>query len=287
MGFVLSNRGFCQTGSLATQGDSIKSVKRSFGKVASSFLSNNIYLGRKNDAVQSYITTGVGYYHKSGLYISAAASYIPNKGFQRFDMKELSVGYEYNGEKFNGAANVVKYFYGDSSSTINSAINTMIGLAANYDFKIFTLGTTVDFNFVSKTDAVLNVSLSYPFYLSNDKLGITPALNLYAGSQNFYQAYYQPSKSGGGSPASRGKGRSRSGSGNNSGTVQILDYNKFKIMDYELSLPIEYTVKHVTFNLKPVYIIPVNPSTFVENNVIVKEDITNSFIIEVGVSYKF
>jgi hypothetical protein len=57
-------------------------------------------------------------------------------------------------------------------------------------------------------------------------------------------------------------------------------------MDYEVSLPLEYTIKHFTFTAKSVYIIPVNPATLVEDNVTVKEHLNNSFLVEAGISFR-
>jgi len=57
-------------------------------------------------------------------------------------------------------------------------------------------------------------------------------------------------------------------------------------MDYEISVPLELTAKQFIFNLKPVYIMPVNAVTLVEDNVTVKETLKNSFLLEMGISYK-
>nr|WP_294898107.1 hypothetical protein [uncultured Pedobacter sp.] len=274
--------------------------KHSFFRLATAYLSNNAYMGRQSETVQSYITPSIGFYHKSGLFINAATSYIPNNGYQQFDMKELNEGYEISKGNFYGSATATQFFFNDSSTVVNSAINSMVGLSSSYDFNFITASASVDFNFLSRTDAVVEAGLSHSFSVADDKLSISPAVNLFAGTQNFYQAYYKPFNGSKSSAASRsarissskgkstGKGKGTTqNTTTSSNTIEVQNYNQFKVMDCELSVNEEYEYKNFMFSLSPVYVIPVNPSSLVVNNVIVPETLKHIFKVEMGVCYKF
>lgn len=281
------------------QTDSLTKKRSSF-RLATAYLSNNSYMGRQSETVQSYITPSIGYYHKSGLFINAAASYIPNDGYQKFDMKELNEGYEISKGNFYGSATATQFFFNDSSTVVNSAINSMVGLSSSYDFNFITASASVGFNFFSRTDAVVEAGLSHSFSIAHDKLSISPSVNLFAGTQNFYQAYYKPFNGSKSSAASR-SGKISSSKGKSTGkdkgttqntttssnTITVQNYNQFKVMDCELSVNEEYKYKNFMFSLSPVYVIPLNPSPLIVNNVIVPQTLKNIFKVEMGVGYKF
>lgn len=275
--------------------------EKSVFKISTSYLSNSVYQGRQSEDLLSLINTGVGYYHKSGFYISGSFTYIPNVGYQQIDRKDISIGYNYNGEKLGVSAYLAKYGYNDSSSEINAAIHTSAGVGINYNLDYVTLGAAADFNLASKTDIVLNANLSQPFSLANDNLLITPMINMNAGTENFYQSYFSPKKNGGTSASTRAAIKAAKHKRNNTtapptttntnyttaSEVTILNSSAFKIMDYEIGVPIEYRLNKFLLSFTPTYIIPVNPSTISYKNVTTTEVLKNAFVVELGVSFTF
>ena len=129
--------GSAQTDSLAIKKDSTRANRHSFVKAGLGFVSNNIYLGRKDIATQSGIVPSLGYYHKSGLFVAAAASYIPNTGYQRFDMKMISAGFEHDGEKFSWSAAVSKYAFNDSAYKSFSFLEIELTLSNRFSKEAF------------------------------------------------------------------------------------------------------------------------------------------------------
>ncbi len=271
-------------------------------KISTNYLSNNVYQGRQSDELLSLITTGVEYYHKSGFFINGSFTYIPNVGYQQIDRKELKVGYNYSGDKLNIATYLARYFYNDSSSEINAAVGSSAGIGASYDFNYLTIGGAADFNFLTKTDIVLNANLGHSFYLANDKLLILPVINMNAGTENFYQSYFTPQKSGGTTAATRAATKAakhrRNPTSNTTTTtpanntsaaskITILNSNEFKIMDYEIGLPIEYKLNKFMLSFTPTYILPVHPASISYNNVTTTEVLKNTFVVELGVSFTF
>ena len=267
-------------------------------KLSSSFISNCIYQGRETEELQSLLIAGAGYYHKSGLFISGSMSYIPNPGFNKIDRKELTAGYEFYGDKLNVGAYFSKYNYNDSSSEINAAINSSAGISSSYNFNLLTLGAAADFNFLTKTDIVLNANVSHPFYLANNKLHINPIINMNCGTENFYQSYFSPNTKNGTSAATRAatkSGKHRGSTANNTPinntstgtTVTVLNANAFNILDYEFSVPMELKINKFMLSINPIFILPVNAATITYNNVTTKEILKNAFVIEAGISYTF
>jgi len=58
-------------------------------------------------------------------------------------------------------------------------------------------------------------------------------------------------------------------------------------LDYELSVPVGYTLNKFRFSFTPVYAMPVNAATITNGQNTYKEDLSNSFFWSLGVSYKF
>jgi hypothetical protein len=72
--------------------------------------------------------------------------------------------------------------------------------------------------------------------------------------------------------------------------------SQFKMLDYEFTLPVNYTIKKFTFNFTPTYAIPVHPdvvdiTTQIANQPpktrTVTEKLGNSFYWQAGVTLKF
>ncbi|MBS1562866.1 MAG: hypothetical protein JST39_00700, partial [Bacteroidetes bacterium] len=71
----------------------------------------------------------------------------------------------------------------------------------------------------------------------------------------------------------------------------------FKLLDYELSIPLDYTVKKCTFSFIPAFAIPVNPAVVTVNvkasaasatvSKTSTEKLDNSFFATFQLSYKF
>jgi hypothetical protein len=113
---------------------------------------------------------------------------------------------------------------------------------------------------------------------------ITPSFLLNGSTRNFYGSFY---------------GNRKLKKGNGPGvtvTASVLDASKFKIMDYELSMPFSYTVKKFTLGFTPTYSIPVNAAvvTIVTKPPIgpavtrtVTEKLENTFYFSVEAAIKF
>src|SRR5574338_515120 len=263
--------------SLLAQTTASSDKKKSYGQIGVKYLSDNIYLGRRDSTVTPYITPSLGYFNKAGFYFSGSLSYLPISGESRIDVVTLEGGYDFSiKDKFYAGFYAGKYFYNSESFAVKSAINTGLGFYAEYDFGVVSLNTGLDGDLGSSSDIVWNGGLSHEFSVADDKLEITPTAKFNAGTQNYYNRYFSSGKASVSGAVSHSKGHGRGNSNVppvvtvTDSTEHILSASQFKLLDMELSVPIEYSTKHFKLNFNPVYIVPYNPSTLEVNQKLIK-----------------
>lgn len=282
----------------AAESDSIV-VKKSNLAVGLRYLSNNVYLGRIDSANIMYLVPTIGYYHKSGLHIGASLNYQLDAGINKVDAISFEGGYEFNiGDKFNAGLTAEKYFYDMNSISLNSVNDYAVGSNFAYDFSIVSLSAAAALAFNNKTDIITQIGLTKSFEIN--KFAIEPAFRLNAGTQNYYNAYLVAGKShltgnkghgkGLGSIKSNGKGTTGTTTTTTttatSYTVQAA--SSYKVLDYEISVPISYNVHNFKFDLIPTYSIPVNAASILSSTgTVEKENISNHFVMQLEVTYKF
>jgi hypothetical protein len=283
----------------AAEPDSII-VKKSNFVAGLSYLSNNVYLGRIDSSNIMYLVPSIAYYHKSGLHVGASLNYQLDAGITKVDAISFEGGYEFSiGPKFNAGLTAEKYFYDMNSISLNSVNDFAIGSNFAYDFSIVSLNASAALAFNDKTDIITQIGLTKSFEIN--KFAIEPALRLNAGTQNYYNAYLVAGKShltgnnghgkGLGSVKSTGKGNT--GTTTTTTTTSATTYtvqaaSSYKVLDYEISAPISYSVHNFKFNLIPTYDIPVNAASILSSTgTLEKENISNHFVMQLEVTYKF
>jgi hypothetical protein len=262
---------------------------KSYFQASLTFLSNNVYLGRKDTAATPYITPMFGYCHKSGLYLNASASYLPIAGESRIDLVTIEGGYAFKAGKFDGQASGAKFWYNSASYNVRSELKGSISFFGAYDFGFIKPTLTPALTIGNKLDFALTMGLEHIFYFAHDAFDITPTINANASTQNYYNSYYNARKF-----SVKRKGANVIVKGYRSG--EVLNAGQFKILDYEFTLPINYTVKKFTLNFSPVYAVPVNAAivavTTKKGNQApttktATEKLSNSFFFQAGITCKF
>jgi hypothetical protein len=268
--------------------DSLLKPAKSYFQAGISYLSNNVYMGRKDTVSIPYITATAGYYHKSGLYINTSASYLPNANPGRIDLFTIEGGYNFKAGKFEGQANADKFFYSSESNNVKAELKGSLSFFGSYDFGFIKPTITPALNIGNKLDFALTVGLEHTFYADNDALDITPAINANGSTQNYYNSYYKERK------FRIKKNGVIVPKASISGAVD--DAAAFKILDYEFTIPVNYTIKKFTFNFTPVYAVPVHPAMVTITTQVANlapkirtgaEKVSNSFFWQAGVTYKF
>ena len=276
--FVLLNfSAFCIITAQETKVDSKKETKNpSYFKFSTSYLTNAVYNGRKDSIALPYITPSLGYFDKSGFYISASLSYLVSSAASRVDLVSATAGYDFDiSKQVSGGIYASKDFYTSSSTSVKSETQGSVGGNLSYDPGFLTFSGSFNLLLSSQADVSLGASIAHSFSLEDGEnaWSISPTLAASLGTQNYYQAYLKT------------KTRKKSG---NTGTVQVQQ-NKFGVLDYELSIPVSYDAKRWGLCVTPTYAIPQNPASYTSpgGNVFIMEKLENVFYAEFGVYVKF
>ncbi len=226
--------------------------KRSYFQGGLSYLSDNVYLGRRDSARIPYAMPTVGYYHRSGLYAAATLGYAIVPGSSHIDMVSLEAGYMLTAGNFDGQLSASKFYYSSQSYSIRSDISANIVVDAGYDLHFIKPTFEATFNFSGQTDYILTWGLQHTFYAAHDALDITPTVLVNSGTQNYYNSYYKNRK--------YSRTRKNGAIVNGTITATVVDPSAFKVLDYEAAMPINFTLGKLTLNFTPTLAIPVNPA---------------------------
>ena len=295
---LFSNNIFAQKDSAT--GDS----KKSYFKFNLNYLSNAIYSGRKDSATVPYLRPSIGYYDKSGFFISSELSLLVSSDEpKRIDLISLESGYNFSiTKKMDAGLYASKFFYSNASFAVGSELKGLAGIYLGYNPGAIAINIGGDLLFSTNTDLNASVAISHEFESGeeNNRWTFNPTAQLNAGTQYFNKAYYEfrkfnftTSNSGSGSNGSgkgKGRGHSNSSNGGTTNTVKTLTFtngNRFTILDYEFSFPINYDTKRWGLFGLPVVAVPVNAATYTLDNTIQKEKLSTAFFVEIGAYIKF
>ncbi|WP_372792438.1 hypothetical protein [Lutibacter sp.] len=263
------------------------SQNNSYFSVAINYISDAVFMGRKDSISAPYLYPSITYHHKSGFYTKGSLSYLTKSDEGRIDLYLLTAGIDFNVKNFYGDISATKYFFNDNSYTVLSQVEADITASLLYDFKIVnvSLAASSYFSNNNNTDFFLSSEISHDFITSDKSFQVSPTAGIYLGSQNFYEEYYIYNRFG-----------SRSGQGHGSGStttiettteVVIQESENFDIMAIEFSLPMWYTNNSFTFSFLPTLAIPQNEATLAVDGEVFKEELDETFYWMVGINYKF
>ena len=263
--------------------------KKSYWQAGINYLSDNVYLGRKDSVKIPYISPSIGYYDKSGLYLNGSLSYLPSAGNSRIDMVSLEAGYSFIVNNFEGQIAADKTFYSSKSTNVRSEVKGSVSSTLGYNFGFIKPTLQGEISFGKNTDYALGLGLEHTFYLADDKIDITPEASANFSTQNFYGSYYNRRRYTG------KRKRKSTGILYYDISADVSNVAKFKLLDYEFSLPINYTLGKFVFNFTPSFAVPMNPadvtlhfkpSTGTPFSRTFKEKLANSFFFQAGVTFQ-
>lgn len=257
-------------------------VGKSELRIGVRYSSDYYYMGRADSAAAPYLSPSIGYYHKSGLSIRTSLSYLTASGEERIDLYTLSGGYDYYGKKVAAGLSVSEYFFNDLSYAVQAEMSTYLNAYAGYDFSAFMLYADASLGFSEETDIFLGAEINRTFYVVKNKLRITPAVYINAGTQKYYSEYYNMRSAQTGT--GKGKGGKQSVPVQD---AQILESEKFQVLDYEADLQVSYKIRNVRFFISTTWTFPVNPATIVTDTGAVEEALKNGFYWSSGVRLTF
>jgi len=228
-------------------------------KFGLSYISNSVFMGRSDTVTTPVIVPQVKYTLKQGIYFSGSLDFLPNKKNKKLDGGDLSAGYDFDiTDDLSGSASYAKLFYSTTSTQIAAAISSTFNVNFNYDIAdVISPSVSADYNLNKQgigNDFFLNVGLTHDFisvgiFGEKDILLISPTITVNAGSQNFYDAYLTKKKL---------KNAKRNAAQNALLTKYINQLSQFALLDYEISVPLEYKTGHFIFQVTPTYAIVEN-----------------------------
>lgn len=226
----------------------------SYFKFTSSYLTNSVYYGRKDSLALPYLTSSIGYYDKSGFYISGSLSYLNSQNEKGIDYSAIDLGYSFTaGNQFSGDVYANKSWYNQSSTNIKSDIKGSIGTAFSYDLNVFQINAGVDLTFAGKTDISLNLGASHSFVFGpeDNQFSIEPSFTTNWSSLHSYEGYVNRK-------AVKRPGAFLPGGASVTATTTVQN-NKITLLNYEVWVPFTYSTKKFGLTFTPTMSIPKNP----------------------------
>lgn len=265
------------------QVDDKKVTEGSEWRAGIQYTSDYYYMGRADSAAAPYLSPSIAYYHKSGVSLRSSLSYLTASGEGRVDLFTLSVGYDYFGEKVATGISVAEYIFSEESYAIQAEMSTYLNAYVGYDFSVFMLYADASLGFSEGTDVFTSAEINRTFYAIKNKLRITPAVYINAGSQQYYNEYYTQRSTTTGSGKGKGKGATQP----SPQSVRLLESDRFQVLDYEADVQVSYSIRNIRIFVTPTWTFPVNPSTVVSDQGTYEEDLKNGFYWTSGVRFTF
>lgn len=255
----------------------------SYFSTSINYISDAIFMGRKDSIAAPYLYPSISYHHKSGFYGKGSFSYLTEPDQSRIDLYLITAGFDFTKNKLSGDFSATKYFFNNDSYNVISEVTADLSASLTYDFSIINLSVAASnyFSNNENSDFFLASEISHDFLTSNNKFQISPTAGIYFGSQNFYEAYYINS---------RIRNRKNDDSGNTTEIITevvIEESESFNLMAVEVSLPMWYSIKPVTISFLPILAFPQHEATIINNDTVVKEELDDVFYWMIGISYKF
>lgn len=247
-----------KTFSIAPVKDSLETGNiKSYFQVGASYINDNVYLGRKDSVALPYFTPVLGYYAKSGFYTEASAGFLSSASGSRLDLVSLAMGYSFTAGNYDGQFTASKFFYSSQSTSVKSEVKASLEYFSTYDLGFVRPMLLTTFNIGNKLDFAAAPGLDHSFTMMKEKLEITPTFIANASTQNYYSDYYKKRRY---NPKRQTK---LPPNGIESISGEVLNASSFKVLDYEFSLPLKYSLGKCTVSFTPVYAIPVHPAEVV------------------------
>ncbi len=273
-----------QTDAIRTSDDN---KKTSYLSTSLNYISDAVFMGRKDSISAPYLYPTVSYHHKSGFYGSGSFSFLTKSNENRIDLFLVTAGYDFTKNSLSGDFSVTKYFFNQDSYNVISEVEADVTSNLRYDFgNVVNLAVNASLYFSdnSSLDFFLSPEMSHDFLTADQKFQLTPTVGVNFGTQNFYEEYYANNRLGnGGRDQVQGSG----GTAQTTSVINIQESGQFNMMAIELSLPMWYSYKQLTFSFLPMLVFPQNPATITADNVVIEEDLKDTFYWMAGINYLF
>lgn len=252
------------------------------------YQSNDVNNGRKDSTVIPTITPKISYIFESGFEIDLSVGYNVHEPSPAVNQYTLDGSYSFNPGNYSGSVTLSGFIYSKNSGSVTSEQRGSLAYSSSYSFSFIQPSVNLTWTFGNHIpDYQVSPALQQQFNIGN--LNITPTITMNAATQNSYNSYYQNRRFNVPRPDEPPLPDSVSISG------EVLNADKFQVLDYEFSAPVNFTAGNWTFNFTPTYAMPLNPADIkatvqtphTTTNYTYKEKLTNTFYWQIGVTYDF
>lgn len=210
------------------------------------------------------------------LYVNAAPVFVSNSQQQlAYAGTVTTAGYQNVGTKWITSVYLTKPFYEASSKLVQSALKAQTGASVTLQNNWLNLTAGGDVKFSDKVDYGATAGVDHVIRIQANKAVfiVDPALNIYAGTQNFQRSYYKKTKA----------GFLLFPSANQQVTENV---SRFSVLAYEVSVPLIYAKGKMMLLATPSYLLPQNLIT-VPNRPDLSERGENLFYATLTAKYSF
>lgn len=219
-------------------------IKKATLTAAVLYNSNVSYYGQSTNEKLPYVLVNATLRLSSGLYFSVGSYKLLNYG-SGLSETDLGVGFEHDfSDKLKVGAAFTHSFFPANSPLLRAANDNNLNFSTTYALPYFKSAFSIDYAFGQQNDVFLSLNNSKEIILGsffNEKniFYIEPALELVAGTMNFYDTYTIAK---GKRDQSKGKASTFPG---NSGSATISTTNVesrgFNLLSYNFKLPLSFS----------------------------------------------
>ncbi len=250
--------------------------------------SNDVNNGRKDSTRIPLITPKISYIFKSGFQVDLSVGYNTHEPSPQVNQYTFDGSYSFNPGNYSGSVTLSGFVYSKSSGSVTAEQKGSLAYSNSYSFSFIQPSVALTWTFGNHIpDYQASPALSQQFNIGN--LNITPTVTMNAATQNSYNSYYQNRRFTIPRPDKPPLPANVTLSG------EVLNSDKFQILDYEFSAPVGFTAGNWSFNFTPTYALPINPADIkatlqINNNIYnftYKEKLPNTFYWQLGATYDF
>lgn len=223
-------------------------------KLGLSYINNDVFYGRGDTVSTPTVIPLIKYTFASGIYLMADLNYVTNRKKNKLDGGSIGAGYDFTiADGLEGGASFTKLFYNGNSTQVSSANRANFNINLNYDIAgIITPSVSFDHDINRggvSDDNYINIGLSHDIevehvFADDDNLTISPTIEMNSGTQNFYTDYVDRRVT---------RSKKLTAAQNTQLAAEQAELAKYRLLDYEFSMPVEYQSGRVIINFTPTY----------------------------------
>jgi len=240
-------------------------IRKQSATIGVSYGSDVQFFGRTGPITYPFVSSDAIYNFKNGIFLYGSS--VKVLGYDPFfDEIDLGGGYLYNiSKQLTGSVSYTRFLFNkDAAQVIKSASSNDLNLNNSYNWGFAKSGVILDYLFGKANDGFVTVNTSkyfeskFSIFDDKDYLTFTPALAAIFGTQNFVQQYSIDHEY-------------REDYDNifySNPDIPRMAHNNslFKLLDYNIKLPIAYNRPHYTFEFSYKYSIPLNVEGILKNH---------------------